>query len=654
MADTQVIKNFIVSLGFKTDEAALKKFADGIGDATNSVMRLAVSVTAAATAVAIGVERFANNMNQLYFAAIRTATSATHIKAFQRTIMDFGGSAEDAMASIEGLTTFMRNNPGGGAWINQWLAGVGKKMTGDKAIDLASIGEVFAKNTREGNAYLNDQLARKWGISSATALEIQMPGFGKAQADISARLDKAGFGKATADAAAFVRQLNEMRDWLTIIGTKVLDVLQNKLGLSMGKLNAYLQANGDAIAGKIAHGVEIFIKFLDVVATVIGAVIKAMMWLDQVTGGLSTTIATIIGLLYVFGGFGIIKGIWSMADAILGVTKGWRAAAAAAEAATVATTVARGVAAAGHIARAEAAGAEVLRLEQVAFDASTLAESGAAMKAANAQRVIAQEARAAGLAEQAAVAGVAGRVGLMGALGVGARFVAGRVVPAVGALMAGYEGGKLLADVVPESAHTATDWLANKRGGAPDLVEAGNPNAGPMKLLMGLGWSAEQAAGIIGNLQVESDSDRLNPNVRQKGGGPGYGIAQWEGPRQAAFKKWSGGHDIHGSSREQQLRFVDWELRHSEKGAGDAILGSASAADAAHYMSTLYERPNPSKSQEGLRIAKAERLLKGMHLEQKTIIQIAGNVDKSTVAEIERAQDRVNAKTIRDMNLGVM
>src|SRR5690606_17919333 len=39
------------------------------------------------------------------------------------------------------------------------------------------------------------------------------------------------------------------------------------------------------------------------------------------------------------------------------------------------------------------------------------------------------------------------------------------------------------------------------------------------------GWTRAQAAGIVGNLQAESGVD---PNRRQNGGGPGYGLAQWE------------------------------------------------------------------------------------------------------------------------------
>src|SRR5581483_1703660 len=81
-----------------------------------------------------------------------------------------------------------------------------------------------------------------------------------------------------------------------------------------------------------------------------------------------------------------------------------------------------------------------------------------------------------------------------------------------------------------------------------------------MRFFESQGWSRAQAAGIVANLQAESG---LNPGIQQHGGGPGYGLAQWEGPRQAAFQRRSG-HNIHGSSFNEQLQFVQSELTHSE------------------------------------------------------------------------------------------
>jgi LysM repeat protein len=101
------------------------------------------------------------------------------------------------------------------------------------------------------------------------------------------------------------------------------------------------------------------------------------------------------------------------------------------------------------------------------------------------------------------------------------------------------------------------------------------------------GWSRAQAIGIVANLDAESN---MQAGIDQIGGGPGYGLAQWEGPRQRDFAAWAG-HDIRGSSFAEQLRFVQHELTHSEAGAGRALRGATDARSAAEIVTRLYERP---------------------------------------------------------------
>lgn len=108
-----------------------------------------------------------------------------------------------------------------------------------------------------------------------------------------------------------------------------------------------------------------------------------------------------------------------------------------------------------------------------------------------------------------------------------------------------------------------------------------------MAYFQGQGWSHAQAAGIVANLDAESGMDA---GIRQIGGGPGYGLAQWEGPRQRDFARWAG-HDIHGSSFSEQLRFIQHELQTTETRAANALRGADDAREAGSIVSRLYERP---------------------------------------------------------------
>jgi hypothetical protein len=124
----------------------------------------------------------------------------------------------------------------------------------------------------------------------------------------------------------------------------------------------------------------------------------------------------------------------------------------------------------------------------------------------------------------------------------------------------------------------------NKSAGAGVMSD---PNAAKMaNFFVDRGWSKEQAAGIAANLWKESfgNAGAVGDN------GNAYGIAQWHADRQSAFKKWSG-IDIRNSTQEQQLAFVDYELRHGEATAGRMLAATNTAEDAGAAVSRYYERP---------------------------------------------------------------
>jgi len=129
-----------------------------------------------------------------------------------------------------------------------------------------------------------------------------------------------------------------------------------------------------------------------------------------------------------------------------------------------------------------------------------------------------------------------------------------------------------------------------------------------MSYFMGQGWTRAQAAGIVGNLWAES---RVKHDQAQHGGGPGYGLAQWEGPRQASFAQWAG-HDIRNSTFQEQLEFIQWELNNTESAAGRALRGADTADEAARIVMTRYERPaDQSEGAQRGRARYAEEIFSG-------------------------------------------
>ncbi|MEO0033990.1 MAG: hypothetical protein RLZZ501_13 [Pseudomonadota bacterium] len=119
----------------------------------------------------------------------------------------------------------------------------------------------------------------------------------------------------------------------------------------------------------------------------------------------------------------------------------------------------------------------------------------------------------------------------------------------------------------------------------------------------GKGWTHAQAAGIAANLGQESKFNAGAVGDR----GQAYGLAQWHPDRQAAFAT-RFGHDIRLSSHEEQMAFVDYELRGAERRAGLALAGADSAADAGAIISKLYERPADREGEATRRALAAEAI----------------------------------------------
>jgi murein DD-endopeptidase MepM/ murein hydrolase activator NlpD len=132
-------------------------------------------------------------------------------------------------------------------------------------------------------------------------------------------------------------------------------------------------------------------------------------------------------------------------------------------------------------------------------------------------------------------------------------------------------------------------------------TSTGNPKIA-MEFFLDQGWTPEQAAGLVANLQAES-YDRIDPAAENGGA---YGIAQWRGSRKRDFEQ-EMGRPIKGSSLDDQLKFVQWELNNTEKRAGRLLKQATTAAEAAEIVDEFYERSGGAAIKQ--RIAAAKSLL---------------------------------------------
>ncbi|KWI89558.1 hypothetical protein WM11_21580 [Burkholderia ubonensis] len=130
------------------------------------------------------------------------------------------------------------------------------------------------------------------------------------------------------------------------------------------------------------------------------------------------------------------------------------------------------------------------------------------------------------------------------------------------------------------------------------------------------GYTDAQAAGIVGSLRQES---QLDPNAVNKSSGAA-GIAQWLGPRARQFEK-QFGHSLAQSTFGEQVDFMLWELKNTEKQADQRIRLARSPEFAAEVHSREYERPGAAEANIARRQQYAREVFGG--LGQANATQIA-------------------------------
>jgi hypothetical protein len=129
-----------------------------------------------------------------------------------------------------------------------------------------------------------------------------------------------------------------------------------------------------------------------------------------------------------------------------------------------------------------------------------------------------------------------------------------------------------------------------------------------MEYFQSQGWSKQQAAGIVGNLQAESGEDLDTTSIAKNDAGPGkhsYGIAQWNKGRFENLKKFAKKRGTTWEDFDTQLAFVQHELEGSEGKAGKLLGRTKDAESAAKVIDEYYERSTGEHIGKRIKYARA-------------------------------------------------
>lgn len=115
MAD-DILKQFLISIGYREDEASKKRFMEGLKKAELAVAGLATGLTAMATAATVAALKVAGAFEGLSYVSQKAGASINNLKGLAYAVSQLGGSYQGALASVEAFAKQMRTNPGYEGW----------------------------------------------------------------------------------------------------------------------------------------------------------------------------------------------------------------------------------------------------------------------------------------------------------------------------------------------------------------------------------------------------------------------------------------------------------------------------------------------------------------------------------------------------------
>lgn len=171
MAEEGVIRNFMVALGFKTDNTGLGQMQDAMGGIELKAVALKSALFTLATGAVVAVRQTASELDKLYFSSQRIGASATNITAFGNAISQMGGNAESAIGTLENLAEKMRNSPGYEGMINS--LGVNTKQANGEMRDRVDVMKDLSGVLAQMPAYQANAYANSLGIDQNTLLAMR-------------------------------------------------------------------------------------------------------------------------------------------------------------------------------------------------------------------------------------------------------------------------------------------------------------------------------------------------------------------------------------------------------------------------------------------------------------------------------------------------
>lgn len=218
MADKEILREFLVSLGFQVDAPSEKKFDDTVEEVGKNMAKLGTRVAGVGLAAQAMVATFATQMEKLFYASQRTGATANNLKTLAFGGSQIGLSAETMTGAVEGLARSLRSNPG----IKGLIESLGVKVTGR---DPSKVLTDVVGQLKKMPFYVASQYGSMLGIDPDTLLMMQnnLDSMLAAQQKAAGIYKEAGldYDKASEDMKEYSNTLKELAERYTVLGTAI-------------------------------------------------------------------------------------------------------------------------------------------------------------------------------------------------------------------------------------------------------------------------------------------------------------------------------------------------------------------------------------------------------------------------------------------------
>ncbi|MFV6308369.1 hypothetical protein ACNPFE_02575 [Klebsiella pneumoniae] len=253
--NAETLKDFLISLGFKVDEAGARKFDAVVAGTTLKAIELGVKVEAAALSVVAFTAKIASGLDDLYWASQRTGATVEGIKQIGYAVSQVGGSVDGARGSLENFARFMRNNPGAEGFLNR--LGVQTRDASGNMRDMATIFTGVGQRLSSMPYYRANQYAQMLGLDENTLMAMRR-GIGQFSGEYTAMAKAIGYNADVAAVSSnkFMTSLRSFGLMAGMARDKIGSSLADGLAGSLDRLRRQILENFPKIEGAITGTVK--------------------------------------------------------------------------------------------------------------------------------------------------------------------------------------------------------------------------------------------------------------------------------------------------------------------------------------------------------------------------------------------------------------